>query len=88
MDSDYLFNSKRLGFRNWKESDKNSFFLMNSNPLVMEHFPSLLTKSASDELLYKLQKHFLSYGYTYFAVDELSNGSLIGFIGIKNQDKV
>ena len=86
MHSDYLFSSKRLGFRNWKEKDKIPFFLMNNNQQVMEHFPALLDKAASDELLYKLQHHFLSHGYTYFAVDELNSQKLIGFIGIKNQD--
>lgn len=84
--SDYLFISKRLGFRNWQEKDKIPFYEINSNPLVMEHFPDILNRTQSDELWQRLYNHFLEYSYTYFAVDELKSSQLIGFIGIKNQD--
>ncbi|MEL6561723.1 MAG: GNAT family N-acetyltransferase [Bacteroidota bacterium] len=84
--SAYLFTSKRLGFRNWKEEDKTPFYQMNCDKNVMKHFPGKLSREESDQLLERLQNHFTTYQYTYFAVEELAGNNLIGFIGLKNQD--
>ncbi|MGB3468444.1 MAG: GNAT family N-acetyltransferase [Cyclobacteriaceae bacterium] len=82
---EYLLISERLGFRNWAESDKHPFALMNANANVMRHFPAILDQQSSDELVDILGKHFDHFGFTYFAVDELSSGRFIGFIGLKKQ---
>ncbi len=83
---EHLFTSARLGYRNWTEKDKIPFYQMNANPQVMQHFPNKLNQTESDELWQRLYDHYIDYGYTYFAVDELSSNQLIGFIGIKNQN--
>ena len=80
----YLFTSERLGFRNWKESDKIPFSKMNGDKDVMEYFPNILTKKESDSLLDRLGKHYKNNGFTFFAVDELATNNFIGFIGIIN----
>ncbi len=78
----YLFQSERLGFRNWREEDLRPFAEMNQDKDVMEFFPAVLTTEASNALLERLKKHHLEHGFTFFAVDKLENHEFIGFIGL------
>jgi RimJ/RimL family protein N-acetyltransferase len=82
----YLFTSERLGFRNWREDDLALFAEMNADHEVMEYFPSVLTVSESAAFIQRLQMRYDRDGYTYYAVDEISTGSFIGFIGLAYQD--
>lgn len=83
--SNYLFTSERLGFRNWCENDQLEFAKMNADPDVMAHFPKVLTKDETITLMKRLQRHYETNGYTYFAVDVLSTNAFIGFIGCAKQ---
>lgn len=85
MDTDYIFTSRRLGFRNWIASDLNEFTTMNLDGDVMKHFPKTLTPSETSDFIDRLKKHFNEFGYTYFAVDILETGEFIGFIGLAYQ---
>ncbi|MEJ2584823.1 MAG: GNAT family N-acetyltransferase [Robiginitalea sp.] len=85
MEREYLFTSRRLGFRNWKEADLDAFALLNGDPEVMHYFPAPLTRPESSSLLQQLQEHFRARGYTYFATELLTTGEFIGFIGLKYQ---
>lgn len=80
----HLFTSDRLGFRNWIESDKEFFAKMCADKAVMEFFPSIRTKAESNALVERLQKHYIDFGFTFFAVDLLKTNKFIGFIGIIN----
>lgn len=85
MKNRYIFNSDRLGFRNWLEDDLNEFAAMNADEDVMEHFPKTLSKIETLDLIKRLQEQFLRRGYTYFAVEELESSAFIGFIGLSYQ---
>lgn len=82
----YIFKSNRLGFRNWSEDDLLQFSAMNADEVVMEHFPSVLTYEASEQFMHRLNDVFKQHGYTYYAVDVLSTGAWIGFIGLSYID--
>lgn len=82
----YIIKTERLGLRNWLPSDELPFSEMCQDKAVMEHFPKLLTKEESKDLIDRLNVHFQTYGYTYFAVDILESSEFIGFTGLKNQD--
>lgn len=86
MNKDYIFESQRLGFRNWKKTDLNEFAEINADIDVMEHFPNILTKKETSDFMDRLQKHFENKGYTYFATDILETKEFIGFIGLAYQD--
>ena len=81
----YLFTSQRLGFRNWSIHDLDNFFKLNSDELVMEHFPSTLTKQEVREFIVKLKDHFSENGFTYYATEILESKKLIGMIGLASQ---
>jgi ribosomal-protein-alanine N-acetyltransferase len=82
--ANYLFISERLGFRNWRESDKVPFSRMNQDAEVMKFFPNLLPQEDSFSMVDRMADHFNQNGYTFFAVETIANKELIGFIGLVN----
>ena len=80
--SEYLFTSKRLGFRQWKESDLDPYFYaINSDEKVMEFYPSTLTRKESDEQAERITSNIHQDGFGLYAVDLLSKKEFIGYIG-------
>lgn len=80
----HLFQSARLGFRNWNDADLPPFAKMNADVEVMRYFPSTRSVEESKEFLDKFKAHFEQYCYCFYAVDELANGKFIGFVGLNN----
>jgi len=64
-------------------SDHSYYSQMCANPEVMRYFPS--TRSAEESIgqISKFEDHFQTHGYGFYAVDELSSSTFIGFIGIQ-----
>jgi RimJ/RimL family protein N-acetyltransferase len=85
IDETYLFQSERLGFRNWSTADIEIMSEINADPKVMEFFPSTQTREQTINFIERMQKQFAEKGFCYFAVDKLEDRQLIGFIGINTQ---
>lgn len=81
----YLFTSERLGFRAWQPEDIDSMQQINSDELVMEFFPGLLTKGQTTEFIERMNRQFAEKGFCYFAVEILDTKEFIGFIGLSEQ---
>ncbi len=84
--NEYIFASERLGFRAWRKDDLEEFAKLNSDKEVMEHFPKTLSKKEVKELIEKLQQHFATNGYTYYATEILETKEFIGMIGLAFQE--
>ncbi|MGH2317843.1 GNAT family N-acetyltransferase [Planococcus sp. SE5232] len=82
MGTKYLFESQRLGFRCWKERDRNPFAVMTADPEVMQYFPKPLAKEEAARLIGRFETHMEEKGYTMWAVDRKEDGVFIGFIGL------
>ena len=80
---EYLFTSKRVGFRSWKDSDKGPFREINQDPAVMEFMHARLSHEESDEMFDRIQTHFENFGFGLFAVDLLATKEFIGFVGFQ-----
>lgn len=85
MPSPYLFQSPRLGFRNWIDADLPKLSAINADPEVMEFFPGTLNPEQNAAFIERMQGMLHDKGFCYFAVDQLSNGAFIGFIGLCEQ---
>lgn len=81
----YIFTSERLGFRNWKESDIDVLYKLNSDATVMQYFPAMQTKQQCLDFIFRMQTQFLEKEFCYFAVEILETEELIGFIGLSEQ---
>lgn len=81
----YTIKTERLGLRNWQPTDFNLYAEMNQDEEVMKYFPSLTSREKSIAQCKRFSDHFDKYGFTYFAVDLLSENKFIGFIGMMHQ---
>lgn len=86
MNRKYLFESQRLGFRKWKDSDRISFAKMNSDAEVMQYFPQLLNQQETISLIDRIHSHFEKWSFGLWAVEEKDSGNFIGFIGLNYAD--
>ncbi len=75
-------HTERLILRNWRPSDKAPFAQMNADPDVMEHFPELLTKQKSDDLVDIITSMINTDGLGFWAVAKKGTNEFIGFIGL------
>lgn len=82
MGESYIFESDRLGFRRWKNDDREAFARMNADPQVMEYFPNTLTQAESDKLIQRFEQHTEEKGFGIWAVERKEDGAFIGFIGL------
>ncbi|EQA44506.1 acetyltransferase (GNAT) domain protein [Leptospira broomii serovar Hurstbridge str. 5399] len=78
--------TEHLLLRTWNDGDRDSLFKLNSDPKVMEFFPTLLSATESTEAFGRIQKHWNRYGFGLFAVEDLIEKSFIGFVGIVHVD--
>ncbi len=76
-----LFESDRLVFRKWRPEDRKPFSTMNSDPLVMEFFPSILTEDESNVLVDRIEGWMGIRGYGLWAVETKRGNDFIGYIG-------
>lgn len=72
----------RLILRNWKDTDFAPFARMNSDPIVMEHFPKVLTDEESNRMALKIKAHLDEKGWGLWAVERKDSKEFIGFVGL------
>jgi len=55
---------------------------MNASPIVMEHFPSTLSRAESDALVERFRERWRDDGHGPWAVERRSDGLFLGFVGL------
>ncbi len=85
IEQNIVLETERLLLRQWQKRDLKPFAELTADPLVMQHFPSVLTRYESDELVKKLQNHISEHGWGFWAVELKSIGECIGLVGIIHQ---
>jgi RimJ/RimL family protein N-acetyltransferase len=77
--------TERLRLRPWQESDLKPFADLNADPVVMEHFPSVLSREQSDTVALRIQAAFSADGWGFWAL-EIAHGEgagrFAGFTGL------
>lgn len=72
----------RLRLRQWKKEDRALFTEINSDPDVMEFYPSVLDKKESDEMAGKIESLITKRGWGFWAVENKDEKKFIGFVGL------
>jgi RimJ/RimL family protein N-acetyltransferase len=67
--------------RAWTEADRAPFAAMNADPVVMEHFPSTMTREQSDAFVDRIERQFDEHGFGLWVVDVDGIG-FVGFTGL------
>ncbi len=77
--------TERLIMRAWREGDLEPFAALNADPIVMEFFPSTLTRQESDALVVRITAQLDTLGYGLWALEVAETGEFIGFTGLAVQ---
>ena len=72
--------TQRLVLRRWRASDREPFAELNADPVVMEHFPAMLTREESDAFVDRIEAHFGRHGYGLWALE--ADGRFLGYTGL------
>ena len=77
-----ITETDRLLIRNWRDDDIDLFHEINSDPQVMEFFPFRRNRQQALEMMQTIQKKIAETSYGFFALEQKSDGSPIGFGGL------
>ncbi len=72
----------RLVLRRWRGSDRVPFAALNADTVVMEHFPSPLSRQESDAFVDRIEAAFEQRGFGLWATELAGSGAFIGFVGL------
>lgn len=78
--------TERLLMRRWRQSDREQFARLNADPVVMEHFPSTLTREESDGFADAIEARFEQRGYGLWAIEVPGAFDFVGFVGLTYHD--
>ena len=77
--------TQRLRLRSWGDDDEPSMLAMSTDPEVMRHFPSVMTRDQVHAFVVR-QRELLAAGQPgLYAVERLDEPSFIGFVGLATQ---
>lgn len=74
--------TERLLLRAWRESDRAPYAALNADPIVMEHFPAVLSREESDAHVDQIVATFEERGWGLWAAEVPGVAEFIGFIGL------
>jgi RimJ/RimL family protein N-acetyltransferase len=74
--------TERLLLRGWRDADRAAFAALNADPDVMAHFPSTLTRDASDRLVDAVADRWAANAFGLWALEVAGDGRFIGFTGL------
>ena len=77
-----MLRTERLVLRPWRADDAEPFAAMGADPVVMEHFPSLLDRAQSDAMIGRITAQFDREGWGLWAVEVPGVAPFIGFCGL------
>lgn len=77
----YIFESERLGFRIWKEEDRESFAILNADGEIMKYYTNVLTEKESNDLVDRFKAHMAAKGFGPWVVEIKETREFIGYIG-------
>ena len=77
-----LLRTDRILLRRWKQSDRPLFAAMNRDPQVMQYFPNLLSRRQSDQMVDRVETHFVTHGFGLWAAELSATHEFIGFVGL------
>lgn len=76
-----MIRTERLVLREWTDDDREPFAALNADPVVMEFFPSTLSRAESDAFVDRIQGHFRDHGYGLWALE--ADGEFLGYTGLQ-----
>jgi RimJ/RimL family protein N-acetyltransferase len=80
------YETERLRLRQWRNEDKEPFAMLNADPEVREHFPSLLDRASNEAECERIQGRIEQHGWGFWALELKENREFIGFTGLNTPE--
>ena len=77
-----MLRTPRLILRRWRPSDRAPFAALNADPVVMQHFPSTLSRTESDALADRIDAQTAARGFGLWALEVPGVVPFAGFVGL------
>jgi ribosomal-protein-alanine N-acetyltransferase len=74
--------TERLVLRPWRDEDLPWIQEINADPRVMEHFVTVLTPAETTAMIRRIQTHFATHGFGFWAVQQRDRDAVIGLVGL------
>ena len=71
--------SERLVLRRWRETDREPFHALNSDPAVMATIGPVMSRGQSDAFMNRIERHFDEHGFGVWCVEV--DGRPVGYTG-------
>lgn len=81
-----ITETERLIIRNWRETDRDLAFEINSDDDVMEFFPFRRNRAGADAFFDRVHAMIAETGFGFYALEEKATGKSIGFCGLARVD--
>ena len=74
----------RLLLRRWRATDRGPFAALSADPVVMEHFPAMMTRQESDAFVDRIEAELDAVGYGLWVVEVvgLVPAPFVGVVGL------
>lgn len=72
----------RLRLRPWRAEDREPLAAINGDPVAMRHFAAPMRRAESDAWMARLQEHFDTHGWGFWAVERREAPGCIGAVGL------
>jgi RimJ/RimL family protein N-acetyltransferase len=77
-----MIETSRLRMRDWREEDIPTFAAMCADPIVMKHFPALLSYADAEAQARRIRVELERNGWGLWAVEVKDGAPFIGFVGL------
>jgi RimJ/RimL family protein N-acetyltransferase len=78
----YLLKTDRLLLRRWQKHDLLPFAKINTDPGVMEFYPSCLSIEESQQFIDRAEEKFERDGFGFWAIEGKATNEFMGFVGL------
>lgn len=79
-----MIETERLTLRAWRDTDAASFAAICADPEVMRHLDGPQTRRQVDAFIERQHASQRDVGYCFWVVEQRSDGSLLGFCGLRD----
>ncbi len=74
--------TERLVLQGWSAPARDALAALNADPVVMQFYPSVQSRSQTDALVDRIEAGFAEHGFGLWAVQRRDSGEFIGYTGI------
>ena len=81
--AEIVARTERLVLRTWEDGDSGRFYEVMNTPAVMRHLGGVQDRATWDAAKERLDGYQRDFGHTFWIVERIADGELLGFCGLK-----